>query len=354
MLLTALLLLAQDYTISGEGREGGGAKATIVLAGKSNLPDGAIVAVTLYRGATELGRKLAGPTHAQVTAGAFTAEFPVFPVKNFPGDYTFDLLFPMTNQQTDVRKKMGSKFREYRGSVAFALGTKEDLEKAIAERRRELASKIDLLDAIAREAQAALVGSARDPKKARWGEWTAAWRARIDGGLEGMDRPDTMLIPGGERTVELLGRLHEDVEGYIDGAGRLLATAKKAETFASFVAASNTLADKLRWARVVAGVVPGLASDVESAIKAMVASLDRAVKEGATDEDRRAYREAAMAAARIVPRPAQWRLAQACAKGSDAVERAARGEREGLRALTDEAWQQAEDCASLSKAYVPK
>jgi hypothetical protein len=322
MLLLGLFALLQDYTLAGDGHGtpgDGTQKPAIVVVGRTNLPEGAIVSVTLWYGEARSGRQLAASTMTTVAKGTFEVPFAIYAQKNLPGAYTAELVFAVANQQAEVRKRMGPKFREVTGTAAFSLGSKEEFAAAAAERRRDVAKRFDLLESIAREAEAVFHEFVQARQQADWPARSRAWITRIDAGLEGMDRLDNLCIPEINRAVGHLTVLHEEIEQYVEAIGRVLANAKKPETIAWVIKTSDDFAGKLRFARIAAGIQPGTLQDLGLAMRAVVEALTHAAKEK-NDATRRAFQEAVLAASPLVPKKGMAHFAEACAKAAKALE----------------------------------
>ncbi len=320
----ASLREAQDpYTITGEGRVEDA--TTIGFAGKTNLPEGAVVAVALWYGEAGTGRSLGAPTLVSVKNGAFTVSFKPFKDKNLPGAYAFDIVFATTNQQGEVRKKMGSRFREVRATVPYSIGTAAELEKSVDERRRALAAIVETMSTIQREAEEHFRHHVLSRDQAHWAERQAGWIQRIDEALGGLDRHENMLVPDGFRITGLLGGLHEELEEHLQGLGRVLANAKKQETYITVIAASLKLSEKFRYVRVLAGVEKGTSEDLAAAVRGTMSAMEAAVKAKGSEESRRAFHAAALSVAALASRPAQKALADGVAKALEAIDRAAQG-----------------------------
>ncbi len=351
VLVSVLVIGAQDpYTISADGKGASGNathKPAVIVFGRTNLPDGSTLAVTLWYGQAKPGRPLGTTLLTQVVSGAYEISFEVFPQQNLPGAYGTEVVFGPGGQQADVRKKLGPRLREYRTTGAFTLGTADDLEKAVTERRRDFARRFDLLEAAWREAEAAFRQHAKarfaggaPPKEADWDARAAAWMRAMDEGLRGTDRIDNLLVPDGERTVQHLAKIHEDVHEFIEGLGRVLANSKKPETLRSVIGASTDLAEKFTFARASAGLAPGKLPDLTEAIRAAVKALDKAVRDR-DDASRRLFRDALFAAAKFVPRQAQAKFIEASVKAAQAL------------AAGDDAQSLADDAALLLGDVVP-
>lgn len=320
----ALLLAAQaDYTIGGEGRVEDA--STIGFAGKTNLPAGAVVSVALWYGEAGTGRSLAAPTLTAVKDGGFTVSFKPFKDKNLPGAYAFEVVFATTNQQGEVRKKMGSRFREVRATVPFTIGTPAELETSVEERRRALAAIVETLAGIQREAEEHFRRHVLSRDQAQWADRQAGWIHRIDEALGGVDGHENMLVPEGARITSMLGGMHEELEAHLGGLGRVLANAKKPETYLTVIAASLKLSEKFRYVRVLAGTEKGTSEDLAAAVRGTMSAMERAVKARGSEESRRDFHTAALGAAALAPRAAQQALADGVARAVEAIERAAQG-----------------------------
>jgi hypothetical protein len=145
------------------------------VTGTSPLPDGAVVALSLYYEAVE-GRPALATHNVAVKAGAFAATLPLFKERAFPGRYVLLARVPPARQSPAVLTALAE--LEPAAHAEAAAGAAEEVPAARRAYLDELAAAFGRLDAIRAE-----ILAYPKPGDAGWKERARGWvnRAAAEG-----------------------------------------------------------------------------------------------------------------------------------------------------------------------------
>jgi hypothetical protein len=124
------------------------------LGGETDLPDGAMLYLDLFRSGAHVGAQLF-TCATRVEAGRWREVAKVFPDRALPGRYYLRARFSVDFQdRKEVAEAMLKSNRPREGAVEawLQIGEREDFERALRESRRHLAGELDALGSIAEEA----------------------------------------------------------------------------------------------------------------------------------------------------------------------------------------------------------
>lgn len=148
--------------------------------GKTELPSGSVLTVSVYYEKTLFNRELASQK-ITVDNGNFAVSFKIFKNKTFPGTYIFIMKFEPYNQPASVREKLEDDFRPYSEEITLKVGTDKKVEEAKSLYTNTLISSIKELNDIRLEIDTIFKEMIKKCDQEKWTKSIDTWKKKISG-----------------------------------------------------------------------------------------------------------------------------------------------------------------------------